>query len=970
MSSQVRRRILGAAALAAVILPALGCRGGARPSGLDAAASGEIEAALHGLEPSSRRWVEATLAALDLEAKAGQMVMVRAYGLPLHPDSAEHRSLVEQIETLGVGGLVLFRSELGTVPVLLGELQRRAALPLLVAADLERSLAFRFDEGTVSLPSAMAIGATRSEEAARFAGELTAREARAVGIHWILAPVADVNNNPGNPVINIRSFGEEPDLVGRMVSAFVTGARAAGAMTTAKHFPGHGDTSIDSHLALPTIGGDRERLDRVELTPFRAAIAAGVDGVMLGHLEVPALDPTGRPATLSKAITTGLLREQLGFAGLIVTDALEMKGVDGLWMGKAAVDAVVAGADVLMLPADPRVAIQSLARAVREGVLTEARLDLSVARILAAKARLDLHLRRGVDPVRARAEVGRPEDVARAGAIARRSVTVVRNEGAILPLHVEEPLRVLHLVLSSDWSNAAIAGIAELEIARRGVEIATRRLGPEIPEAIARELLAAASEHTHVLVSAFVRVTSSKGTVAMDPSHAALLERLASAGAPLVVVSYGNPYLLEQFPEVGAYVCTFGWETSSQRAAVEVLLGETPATGRLPISIPGLHPSGHGLELPERRLELVPAGANGAGLSRAGLAEVDRLLQGYVASGAFPGAVVAIGRGGELAHLAAFGRLAYDDGAAAVTPDTIYDLASLTKVVATTTVAMTLVDEGRLDLDAPVQSFLPRFVGPGKEAVTVRHLLTHSSGIDWWAPLYQELRGKEAFLDRIYGMDLVYPPGTETKYSDLGILLLGEILERAGGRPLPELAATRLFLPLGMTDTGWRPAPELLSRIAPSERDPWRGRIVHGEVHDENAAALGGIAPHAGLFSTAPDLARFAQMLLWKGVYGHHRIVRRETIELFTRPAGLPAGSTRALGWDTKSLEGSSAGTLFSEKSFGHTGFTGTSIWIDPERDLFLILLTNRVHPTRDNQQIRDVRPAVADAVIRALKTP
>jgi len=332
--------------------------------------------------------------------------------------------------------------------------------------------------------------------------------------------------------------------------------------------------------------------------------------------------------------------------------------------------------------------------------------------------------------------------------------------------------------------------------------------------------------------------------------------------------------------------------------------------------------------------------------------------------------VVAIGRRGVLAHLAAFGRLSCDADAAPVRVDTIYDLASLTKVVATTTATMMMVDEGRLDLDAPVQSFLPRFVGPGKEAVTVRHLLTHSSGIDWWAPLYQELRGKEAFLDRIYSMRLVYPPGTETKYSDLGVMLLGEILERVSGRSLPELLKERLFGPLGMVDTGWLPAPELLPRIAPTENDPWRGRVVRGEVHDENAAALGGVAPHAGLFSTAPDLARFVQMLLWKGVYGHRRYVRRETVELFTRPAGIPEGSSRGLGWDTKSPEGSSAGTLFSPDSFGHTGFTGTSIWVDPERELFVILLTNRVHPTRENQQIREVRPAVADAVIRALVAP
>ncbi|MFL6201341.1 MAG: serine hydrolase domain-containing protein [Thermoanaerobaculia bacterium] len=329
-------------------------------------------------------------------------------------------------------------------------------------------------------------------------------------------------------------------------------------------------------------------------------------------------------------------------------------------------------------------------------------------------------------------------------------------------------------------------------------------------------------------------------------------------------------------------------------------------------------------------------------------AAVDRLLESYVERHAFPGGVLAVGDREGLIHVHPFGRLTYDADARSVTAATIYDLASLTKVVATTTMAMILVDEGRLDLDRPV-----------REGVTVRHLLTHSSGLPATAPLYREIRGKAAYVERIQAMDLTYPPGSRSEYSDLGVILLGEILEQVAGQPLETFVQERVLGPLGMKDTMYRPPPGLLPRIAPTEFDPWRGRLVHGEVHDENAFAMGGIAPHAGLFGTAGDLARFAQMLLNGG------IVSRETIALFTRKAGIP-GSDRALGWDTKSAEGSSAGTLFSPNSFGHTGFTGTSIWIDPERGLYVILLTNRVHPTRENNLIREARPAVADAVVRA----
>ncbi|HEX9945327.1 MAG TPA: serine hydrolase domain-containing protein, partial [Thermoanaerobaculia bacterium] len=287
------------------------------------------------------------------------------------------------------------------------------------------------------------------------------------------------------------------------------------------------------------------------------------------------------------------------------------------------------------------------------------------------------------------------------------------------------------------------------------------------------------------------------------------------------------------------------------------------------------------------------------------LEEVDRLLESYRERGAYPGGVLAVGHQGALVHLHPFGRLSYGADAPPVTAGTLYDLASLTKVVATTTMAMILADEGRLELDQPVQKFLPGFQGPGKEAVTVRHLLTHSSGLDAVAPLYKELRGRAAFRERIEAMDLVYRPGSRSTYSDLGIILLGEILERVAGQPLEAFVRERVFEPLGMHDTMFRPPAELRPRIAPTEHDPWRGRLVQGEVHDENAFAMGGVAPHAGLFSTAGDLARFAQMLLNGGILEGRRIVSREIVELFTRRAGIP-GSDRALGWDTRSAEGSS----------------------------------------------------------------
>jgi CubicO group peptidase (beta-lactamase class C family) len=386
------------------------------------------------------------------------------------------------------------------------------------------------------------------------------------------------------------------------------------------------------------------------------------------------------------------------------------------------------------------------------------------------------------------------------------------------------------------------------------------------------------------------------------------------------------------------------------------------------VTLPGLYPYGHGLDIPKRDMTLRAARPEEAGFRADGMAGVDSVMERAVADQAFPGGVVAVGKDGALAHLRAFGRLSYDADAPEVRTDTIYDLASLTKIVVTTTIAMILVDEGRLDLSRPVSAFLPRFRGAGKEKVTVESLLTHSSGLDWWAPLYQDTKGKQAYVEKIQAMDLVYPPGSKSLYSDLGLILLGEVLERVAGEPLDTFATKRILDPLGLRDTRYRPGPDLLPRIAPTEKDPWRGRVLRGEVHDENAFAMGGVAPHAGLFGTAGDLARFAQMILNGGVLEHKRIVSREVVERFTRRAGVPE-SSRALGWDTYT-PGSSAGDRLSPRSFGHTGFTGTSLWIDPERNMFIILLTNRVHPTRENNAIRGVRRDVADAAVNGLARP
>jgi CubicO group peptidase (beta-lactamase class C family) len=465
---------------------------------------------------------------------------------------------------------------------------------------------------------------------------------------------------------------------------------------------------------------------------------------------------------------------------------------------------------------------------------------------------------------------------------------------------------------------------------------------------------------------------------------------------PTVVTSFGNPYLLEQFPGIGTYMIAWGAQDIAQQAAVRALMGESAITGKLPIMLPPNVPIGTGIVREQVAAKAVSAGSDAlplarpeeAGFDPARLARVDQLLQEAVSSGAVPGAVIAVGRKGKLVRLAGYGRLDTRPGFGSATDSSVYDLASLTKVVGTTTAAMLLVEEGKLALDAPLSRYLPEFTGEGREKVTIHQLLTHTAGLPAFGPLWQENKGRGAYLEALSQVKLERAPGTREVYSDYGIILLGLAIERITQTSLDRFLETRVFAPLGMRETGFNPRAwkgaagaitsrvagtdpalpgeaAILARIAPTEIDTiFRKTHLHGAVHDENAYAIGGVSGHAGLFSSARDLARFAQMLLGQGALGSTRILRPETVRTFT--ARQSEGSSRALGWDTPS-KGSSAGDYFSARSFGHTGFTGTSIWIDPEQDLFVVLLTNRVNPTRANQKHVPLRRAVHDAVAQAI---
>jgi beta-glucosidase-like glycosyl hydrolase/CubicO group peptidase (beta-lactamase class C family) len=929
------------------------------------------------ISPAANAWVETTLRKMTVDEKIGQLLFTTYHGSLTATDTAAYRQIMHDVTDLHVGGFInithgsplgIVKSQAYPTAILNNQLQAKSKLPLLIGADFERGTAMRLDEGT-SFPTAMALAAGGNLKDAYTMGRITALEARAVGVHWIYAPDADVNNNPGNPIINTRSFGEDPQRVAEFVAEFVRGVQENGGLATAKHFPGHGDTAADSHIDLPVIRADRARLDDLELVPFRAAISMQVDSIMTGHLNVPALEPDpNTPATLSHNILTDVLRKQLGFQGLVVTDAMDMGGITVRYApGEAAVRAVVAGADCLLMPPVPDAAFEALQAAVKSGRISKEHLDASVRRILQAKARLGLNIGRLVDVDALNKKFGSAAWQNEAQEISDRGVTLLRDTPHRLPLDGTKSSRALLLAFYADPEPYPGEDL-ERELRSRFDSVTTLRADTRFVNASILKLPPPESYDVAIL-ALFVRVSDRKGNVDVPAEQAALAEQIYKTGKPVITVGFGSPYLIERFPQAETWLAAFGISDVAQISVARALFGQILVRGKLPVTIPGVNlKAGFGIELPASPMTLQPMDVRG----EAQLQPAYDVIEKAVADKAFPGATLAVGYRGKVA-LHAFGKLSYDAKFAATVPATMYDIASLTKVVATTTLVAKLAEGDfavPLDLDAKVERYLPEWAsGPNTEwrhRVTVRHLMTHTSGLPPFKEYWRTSKSKSDTLAKIFAEPLDYEPGTKEVYSDLGIILMAEIIERLTGRKLDDLASSYVFLPLAMKDTMYRPPKKLWPTIAPTEIDNnLRHRLVQGEVHDENAFAIGGVSGHAGVFSTAPDLAEFCQMLLNGGVYAHQRILRRSTIAQFTTPQQL-SGGTRTLGWAVPT-EGGSSGHYFSAHTFGHTGFTGTSIWIDPDRQLFVVLLTNRVHPTRENIKIQHVRVALHDAVMQAL---
>lgn len=911
--------------------------------------------------------IDSLLQAMTLQEKIGQLFVSPAYGRFTNNKDPQYLRLKRLIENYHLGGIIFMQGDVYGQAMLTNKLQDHSKIPLWIAQDMEFGAAMRIS-GTTRITPAMGVAATADASNAYLKGKITAREAKAMGVNQIFAPVLDVNNNPENPVINVRSFSADPDMVSFFGQYMIDGIESEGVMATAKHFPGHGDTDVDSHLALPVIYHNFSRIDSLELRPFRETINNGLRSVMSAHIAYPNISRNGDlPGTMDESILNDILIDSLGFQGLIVTDGLEMKGIaDNYSPGKAVIYALKAGVDMMLISPDEMAAINELELAVQRGELSEERIDRSVRKVLQLKKEHGAFEKPKVELQNLSRSINTPVYQNIADRIARNSVTILKDSKDIFPIREVDHLNILAVSLADDESGSTGSSFArELRKYHGNVDfhVLDRRTSLEEKN----KILNAADKADLILIGSFIIVRSNQ-PIQVQPEQLQLLRQIISRPVPSALIAFGNPYVVRDLPSADAHVMAWSSNSNQVRQTVPALFGASEVAGKLPINIPGMYAIGDGMEFNQSNIRFDTP--ESAGLSTEKLFELDMVMQEAINDSVFPGGVVAVMRKGVMVWQQGYGYHDYDK-TRKVANDDVYDLASLTKVVATTTSIMKLVDDRRLDVQDRVSKYIPEFDTDNKREITIDQLLTHTSGLPAFQVYVDELQTRKEIVSAVRNEPLVNNPGEEYVYSDLGFILLAEIVEEVSGLRVDQYVRNNFFYPMGMKSSFFNPKKTgrwISNRIPATEIDTtYRDGLVQAEVHDERAWFMDGVAGHAGLFSSADDLSKLAYLLLNDGKFGGREYLKPETIKTFTERRS--AINQRAYGYDRKSEGFSTAGELAGPNSFGHTGFTGTSFWIDPDEEIAIIILTNRVHPSRTyGSTISRVRAKIADTVMQSIE--
>ncbi|MEQ9442529.1 MAG: glycoside hydrolase family 3 N-terminal domain-containing protein [Cyclobacteriaceae bacterium] len=926
-------------------------------------------------------WVDSVLQTLSPDERIAQLIVIAAYS----NRGAEHKQeVLRMIRDQKVGGLIFFQGGPGRQARLLNEYQEASRVPLVVAMDAEWGIGMRLDS-TISYPFQMTLGAIQDDSMLYQMGLEVARQMKRSGMHINFAPVVDVNNNPANPVINFRSFGEDKNNVARKGIAYMRGMQDEHILTTAKHFPGHGDTGTDSHYALPQINHSRSRLDSLELFPFRKMIEAGVGGVMVAHLNIPALDPTkGRPSTLSKPIITSLLKDTLGFEGLIVTDAMNMKGVTaGNQPGVVDKDAIMAGNDMLEFTEDVPRAIAEIRKAIEQGLITQEEIDERCRKVLAIKQWVGLDNYQPVVVKNIANEMMTPTGELLNRKLMEAALTVLENKNDFLPIRRLDTLKIASVAIGAKSSITSFQKTLGLY-----TQVDHFKVDTDASTTAVKTIREKLTDHDIVLVSLHDDSRFPRNRLSLSSSVQELLRELSQRDSTVLTV-FKNPYVLDKLPnpqEADGLIVAYQDNRHAEELVAQLIFGGVGANGKLPVSIGNKYRAGDGLKV-VGDLRFNYTLPEDAGMdSRILYARIDSLVEEAISSKAIPGCQVLVAKDRKVVMYQAYGLQEYSD-TVQVQRDDLYDLASVTKISSALPALMKLHDEGKFDLSAGLEDYLPYFKNSNKAGVPMRDILAHQARFKSWIAYWESTLRKNGsykwftidadssrrfptrltdnmwlhrkYKKKIYKAIKKSPLEDEKKYlySGLAFYLFPAIVEKLADEDFVTYINENFYGPLGATTLTYRPLEKFpISRIVPTENDYlFRHEPIHGPVHDEGAIMMGGVSANAGLFANANDLAKLIQMYLDGGEYGGRRYISEATMQEFTRYQFPENDNRRGLGFDKPNLERSPNGNAAvdaSDASFGHSGFTGTFTWADPEHGLLYVFMSNRVHPTRNNTRL------------------
>lgn len=934
------------------------------------------------------RWVDSIYNQLSFEEKVGQLFMVAAYS---NKDAAHITEVEKLVSEYKVGGLIFFQGGPNRQAKLTNRYQAKAKVPLFIGIDAEWGLSMRLDS-TYRYPFNMTLGAIQDLKLIEKVGENMAKESKRMGIHFNFAPVLDINTNPKNPIIGFRSFGENKVNVTEKAIALMQGVQSQGVFSTGKHFPGHGDTATDSHYTLPVVTATKEHLDKVELYPYKRMIDEGLISVMVAHLNVPSLEfRDGHPSSLSYNVITNLLKQEMGFDGLIFTDALNMKAASNFKKpGEIDLEALLAGNDVLLFAENVPVAVEKICMAYQDSLLSEERLAYSVKKILRYKFKAGLNNYKPIDLANLSKDLNAVSKDALQYELYENIVTVLKNEHEIVPIEKLDQ-KIAYVKMGDDTNTTFVNTL------KKYTEVT------EVSDTNIDSLKKQLKGYDKVIIGFH---KSDRAWKKHDFTETELLwiQEIAKQNKVILDV-FTRPYSLLQitnFDEIESVIISYQNNDISQEVSAQIIFGALSAKGKLPVSINNFFKVEDGLETSKiNRLGF--SFPENVGMSSEKLAQIDKIVQKAIDGKMAPGMQVLVARKGKVVYQKSFGYQTYDKQTK-VNNDDLYDVASLTKMIATLPNVMQQFDKGKVTLETTLGDMVHQFRKSNKSEITFKELLSHYGRLQAWIPFYKAtLDAKNQPLEKYYRK--TYTEGftkqvaenlyirddyqdtimkkivesnlidkKEYKYSDFTFIILKKYLEKTTGKSLDELTYKNFYKTLGMNNTMYNPLLKFdCGKIAPTEVDTYfRNTFLQGYVHDMEAAMEGGIGGHAGIFSNAMDVAKMMQLFLQKGNYGGITYFSPETFDAFNTCYYCAEGNRRGLGFDKPQLEksGPTCGCV-SKSSFGHTGFTGTMAWADPETEILYVFLSNRTFPDSNasnklsKENIReDIQKIIQEAII------